>query len=66
MPPTTTAPPRRNFLTVAEVLDELRVPASTWNDWRAKKKGPRVRKLPNGELRVDRADLDTWLDSLPS
>ena len=50
-------------LTVAEVCAELRISRSTFYEWRAKRRGPRCIKLPNGELRVRRTDLDTWFDS---
>ncbi|MFK3981278.1 helix-turn-helix transcriptional regulator [Micromonospora sp. NPDC050397] len=52
------------LLTVPEVLAELRVPRSTWYYWRQVGKGPRVIKLPNGELRVRRSALGQWLGAL--
>jgi predicted DNA-binding transcriptional regulator AlpA len=48
-------------LTLAEVCAELRIARSTFYDWRAKGRAPRCIKLPNGELRVRRAELDRWL-----
>jgi hypothetical protein len=51
---------------VAEVLAELRVPRSTWYQWRQLGKTPRVYKLPNGDLRIRRSVLDAWLASLES
>lgn len=51
-------------LTVPEVCAELKVSRSTFYEWRAKKTAPPCFKLPNGGLRVRRADLDTWLASL--
>jgi len=68
-----TATPTRNhrteakssdLLKLAEVLDELNITRSTFYDWRAKRKAPRCHRLPNGELRVRRAELDRWLESL--
>ena len=53
----------RTQLTVNEVCAELGVARSTFFDWRAKGKAPRCIKLPNGELRVRRAELDRWLAS---
>jgi excisionase family DNA binding protein len=50
-------------LTLAEVCAELRVERSTFYDWRAKGRAPRCLKLPNGEIRVTRRDLDEWLES---
>ena len=50
-------------LTLAEVCAELRIVRSTFYDWRAKGRAPRCLKLPNGELRVTRRDLDAWLET---
>jgi excisionase family DNA binding protein len=50
-------------LTVAEVCEELDVARSTFNDWRAKGRAPKCIKLPNGSLRIRRAELDRWLAS---
>jgi excisionase family DNA binding protein len=51
-------------LSVAQVCAELGVARSTFYDWRAAKKAPPWLKLPNGDIRVRRADFDTWLASL--
>jgi len=48
-------------LTIPEVCAELRVSRSTFYYWRQTGKAPRCIKLPNGEVRVRRADLDTWI-----
>lgn len=48
-------------LTIAEVCEELHVSRSTFYDWRAKGRAPRCIKLPNGEIRVRRTELDRWL-----
>ncbi|MGW5724107.1 helix-turn-helix transcriptional regulator [Amycolatopsis sp. NPDC003865] len=56
------ATPRRH-LTIAELCDELAVARSTFYEWRAKKRAPRCIKLPNGEIRIRRTDLETWLDN---
>ncbi|RZQ60875.1 helix-turn-helix transcriptional regulator [Amycolatopsis suaedae] len=53
---------KRELLTIAEVCDELDIAPSTFYDWRAKKCAPRCIKLPNGGVRVDRLDLNTWLE----
>jgi excisionase family DNA binding protein len=50
-------------LTLAEVCAELKIQRSTFYDWRAKGRAPRCLKLPNGELRITRRDLDAWLES---
>jgi excisionase family DNA binding protein len=51
-------------LTVAEVCAELKISRSTFYEWKAKGTAPRWRKLPNGELRISRADLDKWYEKL--
>ncbi|WP_030977173.1 helix-turn-helix transcriptional regulator [Streptomyces sp. NRRL S-1824] len=52
----------RGMLTLAEVCEELQISRSTFYDWRQKHRAPRCIKLPNGDLRVRRDDLDNWLD----
>ena len=54
----------RRHLTIAELCDELGVARSTFYDWRAKGAAPRCMKLPNGEIRIRRTDLDQWLATL--
>jgi predicted DNA-binding transcriptional regulator AlpA len=60
--PTATAARTRpaEYLKLPEVLAEIGVTRSTFYEWRAKKTAPRCHKLPNGELRVSREDLDDW------
>ena len=48
-------------LTIEAVLRELQVPRSTFFRWRQLGIGPRVIKLPNGQLRVRRSALESWL-----
>jgi predicted DNA-binding transcriptional regulator AlpA len=64
MPTPNRAP--RAMLTVAEILADLGGPDEplsrrTWQEWRAKGTGPKCVKLPNGELRVRRAEYERWL-----
>lgn len=51
----------RAKLTILEVCAELNISRSTFYDWRAKGKAPRCIKLPNGEIRIRRTELDRWL-----
>jgi excisionase family DNA binding protein len=51
-------------LTVREFCNELGISRSTFYEWRAKGRAPRCIKLPNGEIRIRRADFESWLDSL--
>ena len=48
-------------LTVRELCAELKISRSTFYDWRQKGRGPRCIRLPNGDLRISRRDLDAWL-----
>jgi predicted DNA-binding transcriptional regulator AlpA len=50
-------------LTITDICDELGIARSTFYDWRAKRRAPRCIKLPNGDLRVRRADFENWLSS---
>jgi excisionase family DNA binding protein len=50
-------------LTIPEVCAELSVSRSTFYEWRAKGTAPHCLKLPNGELRVRRTELDRWLQT---
>jgi predicted DNA-binding transcriptional regulator AlpA len=61
-----TTPDRRtrragDKLTLADLCAELAIGRSTFYDWRAKGAAPKCIKLPNGELRIRRRDLDDWL-----
>lgn len=58
-----TDPGPRTKLTITEVCDDLGIARSTFYDWRAKGRAPRCIKLPNGELRIRRAELESWLNS---
>ena len=51
-------------LTIQEVIAELKVSRSTFYDWRAKNKAPKSFRLPNGEIRIRRTELDRWLEDL--
>lgn len=47
-------------LTLDEFCTEYGIARSTFYDWRAKGRAPRCIKLPNGELRIRRSDLEQW------
>jgi predicted DNA-binding transcriptional regulator AlpA len=50
------------MLTVEQILEDLgEVSRRTFYEWRAKGTGPKCVKLPNGELRVRRAEYERWL-----
>jgi predicted DNA-binding transcriptional regulator AlpA len=52
------------LLTISEVIAELRIPRATFYRWRQLRKGPRSIKLPNGDVRIRRSELERWLVSL--
>ncbi|HTK66807.1 MAG TPA: helix-turn-helix domain-containing protein [Pseudonocardia sp.] len=53
------------LMTVKEVLAELNgVSRDTFYRWRQLGVAPPAIRLPNGELRVRRRDLASWLDDL--
>lgn len=52
---------RPAMLKLPEVLDELGMSRAAFYRMRARSQGPRLIKLPNGQLRVRRSDLDAWL-----
>jgi excisionase family DNA binding protein len=51
-------------LTIAQLCMELGISRSTFYEWRAKGRAPRCIKLPNGQIRIRRAEFERWLDSL--
>ncbi|GLY63668.1 helix-turn-helix transcriptional regulator [Amycolatopsis taiwanensis] len=53
----------RQLLTLKTLCEELQIAKSTFYDWCAKNRAPRCIKLPNGEIRIRRTDLDAWLES---
>lgn len=53
----------RSMLKLADVCEELQISRSTFYDWRAKGRAPRCIKLPNGDLRIRRTDLESWINS---
>jgi len=50
------------LLTLATVCAELGIARSPFYQWRQLGRAPRCIKLPNGELRFRRADLDAWIE----
>ncbi|NWF26734.1 helix-turn-helix domain-containing protein [Streptomyces sp. PKU-EA00015] len=54
---------RPQMLKLPEVLTEIGMSRAAFHRMRARGQAPRLIKLPNGQLRVRRADLDAWLAS---
>jgi predicted site-specific integrase-resolvase len=53
-------------MTCTQVLDELSVHRHTLERWRTEGRFPEFRRLPNGQLRLRRCELDAWTESLES
>jgi excisionase family DNA binding protein len=60
---TTTATTSRTWLTVQQFCDELQVSRSTFYDWRLKGEAPKCVRLPNGQLRIRRSELDRYMSA---
>ncbi|MFC8857172.1 helix-turn-helix transcriptional regulator [Streptomyces sp. NPDC057144] len=54
---------RPQMLKLPEVLAEIGMSRAAFYRMRARGQAPRLRKLPNGQVRVSRADLDAWWES---
>jgi predicted DNA-binding transcriptional regulator AlpA len=54
---------RPQMLKLPEVLTEIGMSRAAFYRMRARGQAPRLIKLPNGQLRVRRSDLDAWLAS---
>ena len=53
------------WLSVQQVSVQLGISTSTFYKWRASRKGPRAKRLPNGELRVREDWLNDFMSELP-
>ncbi|MEU9352187.1 helix-turn-helix domain-containing protein [Streptomyces griseoloalbus] len=51
-------------LKLREVLKEIEMSRAAFYRMRARGKAPKLIKLPNGQLRCRRSDLDAWWSSL--
>ncbi|MGW4421920.1 helix-turn-helix transcriptional regulator [Streptosporangium sp. NPDC004631] len=56
--------PRAEKLTITDICEDLDISRSTFYDWRQKGRAPKCMRLPNGDLRIRRADYDRWLAGL--
>ncbi|ALV38670.1 excisionase [Streptomyces sp. CdTB01] len=48
------------MLKLPEVLEEIEMSRAAFYRMRARGQAPRIHKLPNGQIRVNRTDLDAW------
>ncbi|WKK27176.1 helix-turn-helix domain-containing protein [Streptomyces olivoreticuli] len=55
--------PKNEKLTLPEVLTEIRMSRAAFYRMRARGKAPKCHKLPNGQIRVRRSDLDAWFSA---
>ncbi|MFG3024719.1 helix-turn-helix transcriptional regulator [Streptomyces sp. NPDC048254] len=53
----------RQTLKLGEALAEIGVSRAAFYRMRARGQAPRHLKLPNGQIRIRRTDLDAWFDS---
>ncbi|GAA2980665.1 helix-turn-helix transcriptional regulator [Actinokineospora diospyrosa] len=51
-------------LSIDDVLEDLGIARSTFYEWRVTNRGPKVKRLPNGAIRIRIADYEEWLASL--
>lgn len=51
---------RPEMLKLPEVLTEIKMSRAAFYRMRARGQAPRLRKMPNGQIRVSRTDLDAW------
>ncbi|MDX2727272.1 helix-turn-helix transcriptional regulator [Streptomyces sp. PA03-2a] len=54
---------RPKMLKLPEVLEEIGMSRAAFYRMRARGQAPRIRKLPNGQVRVSRSDLDAWWET---
>jgi predicted DNA-binding transcriptional regulator AlpA len=66
--PTTTGDTRTvdELLNENQVAQRLCVSIATIRRWRARKTGPRFRKIGGASVRYSREDLKRWIDAQPS
>ncbi|WP_436786317.1 helix-turn-helix transcriptional regulator [Yinghuangia sp. YIM S10712] len=57
---------RDDSLKLPEVLKEMRVSRAAFYRMRARGAAPKLIKLPNGQIRVRRSELDRWWAALES
>ncbi|MFI1826613.1 helix-turn-helix transcriptional regulator [Streptomyces sp. NPDC020412] len=57
---TVDVPTGNSKLTLAEALDEIQMSRAAFYRLRARGRAPKCLKLPNGQLRIRRSDLDAW------
>ncbi len=53
-------PVHQPSLKLPDVLDEIGMSRSAFYRMRARGKAPKCVRLPNGQIRVRRSDLDSW------
>ncbi|MEU1099932.1 helix-turn-helix domain-containing protein [Streptomyces tibetensis] len=54
---------RDEKLKLSEVLEEIEMSRAAFYRLRARGKAPKLIKLPNGQIRCRRSDLDAWWTS---
>ncbi|MFE9992523.1 helix-turn-helix transcriptional regulator [Streptomyces sp. NPDC005381] len=54
---------RPQMLKLPEVLAEIGISRPAFYRMEARGQGPRIHRLPNGQVRISRVDLDAWWES---
>ncbi|OQQ17775.1 excisionase [Streptomyces sp. M41(2017)] len=54
---------RPQMLKLPEVLEEIGISRPAFYRMEARGQGPRIHRLPNGQVRISRVDLDAWWES---
>ncbi|WP_344897526.1 helix-turn-helix domain-containing protein, partial [Nonomuraea antimicrobica] len=52
------------WLTVPEIMAQLKIHRRTWQHWRTRNRTPKMHRLPNGEFRIHQNDYQAWLAEL--
>ena len=60
------APTSSVWLKLKEVPDEPNISRTTFDLWKTDGRAPRCYKLPNGQYRIRRIDLEAWINDLES
>lgn len=52
------------WMTIKDLCEELGIARSTFDAWKLRGNAPRMVRLPNGEFRIRRVDVEAWLEGL--
>ncbi|MEU1734401.1 hypothetical protein [Streptosporangium sp. NPDC020145] len=55
-----------DWLTIPDILTDLDIPLSDWQEWETTGQAPSGVIFPDGQIRISRLAYHRWLDQLPS